>query len=643
MDCVNRSLTALCGIALAAMVLSVFVGVLARFVFTHIGIRLSVPWTEEVSRYLMIWTVFVGGGVACRHGKLIGVEAVVNALPAPLGRAVKYLSLLLAGCFYALLCFIGWQWVEFGNSQTSPVLEIPMVTINLAMVAGGVLMLLNTVALVIATRAAGLDIRSSAQDDELTGTLEQIERSRRDASGRAGAGLGRREEAQLERRPLHRAAVLLALSVPIAVTLGLSSVIALQVSGTPLVLMAQSVYESLDSFGLMAIPFFVLAGTLMQGGGIAQRLVDLANALVGWIRGGLGACVVLTSMFFATMSGSSSATTAAIGSVLIPAMEKKGYPRNLAGAIAAASGELGVIIPPSIPMIVYALAANVSVADLFLAGILPGLLIGASLIGTVYVLARINGFDVVADVSFGQWLRNLLLRYTGGTRDPDAGAHPGRHLRRGFHGDRGVSRGSGLRPVRQASTATGNRVEGCLPMLGRSAVTSSIILLIVGFAAIFAYILTVNQVPHKVGAFVSGFSKDPLVFLLIVNLLLFVTGMFMETLAAIIILAPILAPAAASYGIHPVHFGTLMVVNLAVGMVTPPVGVNLFVVCQVARLRLEELVRPLLIFLAVLAVDVLIISYVPALTTWFGSRSILDLISIPITGAVSHAPGEPLH
>jgi C4-dicarboxylate transporter DctM subunit len=154
-------------------------------------------------------------------------------------------------------------------------------------------------------------------------------------------------------------------------------------------------------------------------------------------------------------------------------------------------------------------------------------------------------------------------------------------------------------------------------MLGRSAVTSSIILLIVGFAAIFAYILTVNQVPHMVGAFVTSITKDPIMFLLAVNVLLLLTGMFMETLAAIIILAPILAPAALQYGIDPIHFGTVMIVNLAIGMVTPPVGVNLFVVCQVAKLRLEQLIRPLLIFLCVLVVDVLIISYVPILSIWF--------------------------
>ena len=413
-------------------------------------------------------------------------------------------------------------------------------------------------------------------------------------------------------------ALLLALSVPIAVTLGLSATVALQSSGAPLVMMAQSVYESLDSFGLMAIPFFVLAGTLMQSGGIARRLVDLANALVGWIKGGLGACAVLTSMFFATMSGSSSATTAAIGSVLIPAMEKKGYPRSLAGAIAASSGELGVIIPPSIPMIIYALAANVSVADLFLAGVLPGLLIGLSLIATIYVLARLRGFDAVGHITLGEWGANLVHAFK---RASLAILMPVMILG-GIYG--------GIFTATEASVVAviyglviglyvykELRWRDLIGMLGRSAITSSIILLIVGFASIFAYVLTVNQVPHRVGAFVTSISKEPLVFLLAVNVLLFMVGMFMETLAAIIILAPILAPAAVAYGIDPVHFGAVMVVNLAIGMVTPPVGVNLFVVCQVANIRLEQLVRPLLVFLGVLIVDVLLISYIPALTTWF--------------------------
>ncbi|VFR20769.1 TRAP-type C4-dicarboxylate transport system, large permease component [plant metagenome] len=412
-------------------------------------------------------------------------------------------------------------------------------------------------------------------------------------------------------------AVFLAISIPVAVSLGFSSLLAMQVQGTPLILLAQSVFESLDSFSLMAIPFFVLAGNLMQAGGIAQRLVNLANAIVGWVRGGLGSVVVLSTMFFSTMSGSSSATTAAIGSTMIPSMEKKGYPRNFAAAITASSGELGAILPPSIPMIVYALSANVSVASLFLAGIFPGILIGLSLMLVVWLRARAVGFDQVDTITFQQWLGNVgraLVDALLALLMPVI-------ILGGIYGGFFTTTEAAVVAVLYA-LVVGVGVyrelawRDLLDIFGRSAVTSAIILIIVGFASIFAYLLTVNQVPHKLGEFLTSVSDNPYVFLLLVNVALFLIGMIMETLAAIIILAPILAPAALHFGIDPIHFGAIMIVNLAVGMVTPPVGVNLFVACQVANLRLEQLMRPLMLFLGVLIINIFIITYVPALTTW---------------------------
>ncbi|SOE51918.1 TRAP-type C4-dicarboxylate transport system, large permease component [plant metagenome] len=412
-------------------------------------------------------------------------------------------------------------------------------------------------------------------------------------------------------------AVFLAISIPVAVSLGFSSLLAMQVQGTPLILLAQSVFESLDSFSLMAIPFFVLAGNLMQAGGIAQRLVNLANAIVGWVRGGLGSVVVLSTMFFSTMSGSSSATTAAIGSTMIPSMEKKGYPRNFAAAITASSGELGAILPPSIPMIVYALSANVSVASLFLAGVVPGILIGLSLMLVVWIRARVVGFDQVDSITFQQWLGNVGRALA----DALLALLMPVIILGGIYGGFFTTTEAAVVAVLYALVVgVGIYRElawrDLLDIFGRSAVTSAIILIIVGFASIFAYLLTVNQVPHKLGEFLTSVSDNPYVFLLMVNLALFLIGMVMETLAAIIILAPILAPAALHFGIDPIHFGAIMIVNLAVGMVTPPVGVNLFVACQVANLRLEQLMRPLMLFLGVLILNILLITYVPALTTW---------------------------
>ncbi|KAI1696211.1 tripartite ATP-independent periplasmic transporter, dctM component domain-containing protein [Ditylenchus destructor] len=408
------------------------------------------------------------------------------------------------------------------------------------------------------------------------------------------------------------------IGAPIMTALGLSAAMALQSGDRSLLIVVQMAFQSLDSFSLMAVPFFILAGHLMQSGGVARRLVQLANAFVGWIRGGLGAVAVLTSLLFATVSGSSSATTAAIGSVLIPEMEKKGYPRSFAASIAASSGELGAIIPPSIPMVVYALTANVSVGALFIAGILPGLLIALSLILTVCVIASIQGFDEVRVLSLKDWTKGVLVAL----RDAMLALMMPIIILGGIYG--------GLFTPTEASCvavlyglALGMFVykeitlRNLLGIFGRAAVMSAIILLIVAFAAVFAYLLTINQVPQRVAAMLGSVTTNPIVFLLLVNGMLFIVGMFIEALAAILIIVPILAPISVTFGIDPIHFGMIVITNLAVGMVTPPVGVNLFVVCEVAQLKMHQLARYLVVFLAVLIVDILIISYVPSLSTAF--------------------------
>ncbi|TWG94809.1 C4-dicarboxylate transporter DctM subunit [Mesorhizobium sp. J18] len=408
---------------------------------------------------------------------------------------------------------------------------------------------------------------------------------------------------------------LLAITVPVGIAIGALSFIGLWARGIPLVSAAQTVFESLDSFSLMAVPFYILAGSIMQAGGISQRLVNLANAVIGWLRGGLGGAAVLTSMLFATISGSSSATTAAVGSTTIPAMVAKGYPRNYAAALVASSGELGVIIPPSLPIIIYGLVMNQSIATLFIAGILPGIIIGGSLILTSILAAYVRGFDNVTPVRLGEWIRNvgkaawealfalmmpiIILGgiYTGAFTPTEAAV---------------VAVVYGLIVSLFVYRELRWRYLG--EVFVKSALVSAGILLIVAFASALGFFLTISQIPQQIGLWLGGLTESPIAFLLIVNVLLFITGMFMETLAAIIILAPILGPIASQYGIDPIHFGMVMVVNLAVGMVTPPVGVNLFIACEVAGIRLDQIIRPLLLFLAILALDILIISYVPAIS-----------------------------
>jgi len=408
---------------------------------------------------------------------------------------------------------------------------------------------------------------------------------------------------------------LLAISVPVGVAIGVLSFAGLWSRGLPLISSVQAVFESLDSFSLMAVPYYILAGSIMQAGGISQRLVNLANALIGWLKGGLGGAAVLTSMLFATISGSSSATTAAVGSTTIPAMVAKGYPRTYAAALVAASGELGVIIPPSLPIIIYGLVMNQSIATLFIAGIVPGIMIGGSLILTSIVTAYVRRFDNVTSLSVGAWIKGvgkaaweailalmmpiIILGgiYTGAFTPTEAAV---------------VAVAYGL--VVSLFVYRQLRWRYLGEVFVKSALISAGILLIVAFASALGFFLTISQIPQQIGAWLGGLTSSPVIFLLIVNILLFITGMFMETLAAIIILAPILGPIAANYGIDPVHFGMVMVVNLAVGMVTPPVGVNLFIACEVARIRLDQIIRPLMLFLAVLVVDILVVSYVPALS-----------------------------
>ena len=316
------------------------------------------------------------------------------------------------------------------------------------------------------------------------------------------------------------------------------------------------IFESLDSFALMALPLYVLAGRLMQFGGIAERLVHFAVALVSWMPGGLAAAVVLTSMMFATISGSSAATAAAIGSMLIPEMERQRYPRPFSAATTASSGELGVILPPSVPMVIYGVIAGVSIGDLFIAGFLPGLMIGGSLILVASVTAWVKGYGTRTPFELGVWapaVWRALRRAALSLMMPVI-------ILGGIFGGIFTATEAAVVAVAYAlfiGVVVYRKIAlADLPKIfADAAITSAVVMVIVAFAAMFAFSLNILRAPQTIGAALASVSDDPLVFLLLVNLFLLVVGMFMETFAAIIILAPILAPIALSYGIDPVHFG----------------------------------------------------------------------------------------
>ena len=409
-------------------------------------------------------------------------------------------------------------------------------------------------------------------------------------------------------------AILFILGVPIAVAIGLASVIGIQAHGSlPLLLVAQRMFTGIDSFPLMAIPLFILAGNLMSAGGISHRLVELAKSLVGGMQGGLACTCVLTCMLFASVSGSSVATTFAIGAILIPAMVKHHYPKPLAASVQASSAELGVLIPPSIPLILYGVSTDTSIGQLFVAGLGPGVVVAGSLMVLVLVICRLRGIgkeDGRDRQSPGAALMAALPAllvpivilggiYTGVFTPTEASAVAVV-----------TALVTGMLIYREL------KLKYLPDILKRTIISISVIMVIISAAALFSFLITRSGLPNEIAILFREVFESRIAFLLAVNILLLIVGMFIETSAAILVLAPILAPIAVSYGVDPVHFGLIIVVNLALGMITPPLGVNLFAACAVANLRIAEIIPQLVWFVLMVFAALMIITYVPQITMW---------------------------
>ncbi|OAN71059.1 C4-dicarboxylate ABC transporter permease [Rhodobacteraceae bacterium EhC02] len=409
-------------------------------------------------------------------------------------------------------------------------------------------------------------------------------------------------------------AILFLMGVPIAVAIGLASVVGIEAQGRlPLLLVAQRMFTGIDSFPLMAIPLFILAGNLMSAGGISFRLVELAKSMVGGIQGGLACSCVLTCMMFASVSGSSVATTFAIGAILIPAMVKHGYPKPMAASIQASSAELGVLIPPSIPLILYGVSTDTSIGQLFVAGIGPGILVATSLMILVLVLCRVRGIGM-RDGEDRSSLARASLNALPALLVPFV-------ILGGIY--------SGIFTPTEASAAAvaAALIVGMgiyrelkfsmLPeILKQTVIATSAIMIIIAAASLFSFLITRSGLPNEIAAWFKDVFESRIAFLLAVNILLLIVGMFIETSAAILVLAPILTPIAIAYGVDPVHFGLIIVVNLALGMITPPLGVNLFAACAVAKLSVDKIIPHLLWFVLTVFGALMIITYVPAITLW---------------------------
>ncbi|MEH6356023.1 MAG: TRAP transporter large permease [Marinobacter sp.] len=408
---------------------------------------------------------------------------------------------------------------------------------------------------------------------------------------------------------------LMLLGIPIALAIGASTMIALSQAGVPLMVVTQQMFQGINSFALVAIPMFILAGDLMAQGKVSERLVDFANSLFGFLRGGLSIVSVMAGMFFAAISGSGAATTAAVGASLVPELRKKGYDPASAASLIAASGTIGVVIPPSVPMIIYAVIAQQSVSELFLNGFLPGLAMGLGLMaiaitqaykrqypkGTPFSLATI--WRTLKSASWGLMTPVIIL---GGIF-------------------------SGIFTPSEAAVVAVNyallvslfiyrdlKPSDVYRILIRSAITTSVIMLVIATSAVLSWTLSSWQVPGAIAEAVLSISTDPYVIMLLVVGIILLTGVFLETASALIILTPVLLPLVIQLGIDPIHFGLIIVVGLAIGMITPPVAINLYVASSITQLPLERITRAIIPYLLGLISVLLMVVYIPILAGWSG-------------------------
>ncbi|MCE8023250.1 MULTISPECIES: TRAP transporter large permease [Halomonadaceae] len=407
--------------------------------------------------------------------------------------------------------------------------------------------------------------------------------------------------------------VLLVLGLPIAFALGISSLAYLLLEGISLTIVPQRMYSGIDTFVLLCIPGFVLAGNLMNVGNITEHIVRFSNAVVGHIRGGLGLANVGGSMIFGGISGTAVADAASIGSVMIPGMARSGYDKPFAAAVTAASSTIGPIIPPSVPMIIVGSLAGISVGRMFLAGAVPGLLLGMAMMITVYLLAVKRGYPKGRRATLRELLREgrtafwallmtviILYGIIGGFFTPTEASIVASlyALVVGMY----VYKGLTWRKLPAILTDT--------------VLTSSALLLLVGLANLFGWILTSQQIPQTIAALIMAISDNPIVVILILNLILLFVGAFMETIAALIILFPALLGVATGIGMDPVHFAVMAVLNLMIGLTTPPVGVCLFVVSGIGKLQMLTVARAILPFLVCNILVLLLVAYVPAISLW---------------------------
>jgi len=402
----------------------------------------------------------------------------------------------------------------------------------------------------------------------------------------------------------------LLIGVPIAVCLGFASMVAIMLaSNTPLIIGTQTMFKGVDSFPLMAIPFFVLAGNIMSTGGISKRLVDFSMLIVGKITGGLSIVAIFASMIFAAISGSSPATTAAIGAVMLPSMDKQGYGKGFSAATVAAAGTVGQVIPPSVPMVIFGVLANASISKMFLAGFLPGILMGLVMMFIAFRYANRNNIKGVAENAInasealgGVWAVLMPVIILGGiyagiftpTEAAAVAVFYGLFV--------------GLFVYREM------KLSHLPKILVDSACGTAVIMLIMATANYFGWVLTSQRIPQAIATALLSVTSNVYVLLFLFNIILLIAGCFLNPSAAIVLLTPILLPVLTNVGVDPIHIGIIMVVNLAIGQITPPVGSCLYVACNLSGVKIETIIREVAPYIIALIAALFIITYIPQLS-----------------------------
>lgn len=556
-------------------------------------------WTEELARFIFIWISYLAIPSAIKTRKNIRVDIVFDRLPVRF-QAISWVVVDL--CFLTLVGVVFYM----GLNHLRMLLEYPQVAPGTNM-SYFIPYLILPVGFGLMGIRLLQDLRKQVKEcgviDSLIGVAFCI----------AIAMPALYSESVSTLTILFGYFLLfLVIGVPISVSLGLAATATIVNAGTlPIEYVAQIAFTSIDSFPIMAIPFFIAAGVFMGAGGLSSRLLSLADEILGSLHGGIALAAIATSMFFAAISGSGPATVAAIGSLTIPAMVERGYDKLFAAAVVAAAGAIGVMIPPSNPFVVYGVSAQVSIGKLFMGGIVPGILTGSALMIFTYLYSKKRGWQgVQKQRNFGTFVKAfwdakwalmvpviILGGIYGGIMTPTEAA-----ALAAFYG-----LFVGIFIYRELN------FRNIVPCFMEACSTSAIVIILMAMATIFGNIMTIEQVPATIAAAMLNLTENKIMILLLINVLLLIVGTFMEALAAIVILTPILLPIVIKVGVDPVHFGIIMVVNLAIGFVTPPVGVNLFVASGVANIKIGQLSRVVLPLVGIMLVILLLITYIPAL------------------------------